>query len=83
MEIKNFFEALYTASDEEQKVRDLKPGNLISGKVFNESDVDKAINECNFAKAFGPDEFDGSCIKKDDKTRVEIRKFVLNSLNKN
>lgn len=63
-------------------VRDLKPGNLSAG-VFNEADVDKAIAECNFSKALGPDEFDGNCIKKDEKTKVEIQKFVLNSLNKN
>ena len=51
--------------------------------MFNEADVDKVISECNFSKPLGHNEFDGNCFKKYEKTKVEIRKFVLNSLNKN
>ena len=50
--------------------------------LFKREDVMKAIDNTNFQKALGPDQFDGDCLK-DDKIKENVSQILLRALNEN
>ena len=53
----------------------------ITDNIFTRSNIEEAIDQCNFERALGPDWFDGRIIKQESEIRNRIADEITETLN--